>query len=130
MARTKVTLERKAPAAAAKAVAATKAPAGAKRAFRFRPGTQSLREIRRYQKSVLNLLLRLPYQRVVREVAQDYAPDMRFQASALAAMQDSTEAHLVSMLRDANAVAIHSKRVTVDAKDLKLVRELRRSGPA
>ena len=38
---------------------------------RFRPGTVALREIRRYQKSTDLLLRKLPFQRLVREVAYD-----------------------------------------------------------
>ncbi|KFD59340.1 hypothetical protein M514_28481, partial [Trichuris suis] len=43
-----------------------------KRAHRYRPGTVALREIRRYQKSTELLIRRLPFQRLVREIAQDF----------------------------------------------------------
>jgi hypothetical protein len=39
---------------------------------RFRPGTVALREIRRYQKSTELLIRKLPFQRLVREIAQDF----------------------------------------------------------
>lgn len=43
-----------------------------KRPRRFRPGTVALREIRRYQKSTELLLRKIPFQRLVREIAQNY----------------------------------------------------------
>lgn len=99
----------------------------AKRPHRFHPGTVSLREIKRYQKSTVNLLQKLPFQRFIREISSNHTPDMRFQVNALAAVQEATESLLVSVLRDANAVAIHSKRKTVEAQDVRLVVDLRKS---
>ena len=43
-----------------------------KKPHRFRPGTVALREIRRYQKSTELLIRKLPFQRLVREIAQDF----------------------------------------------------------
>lgn len=91
-----------------------------KKPRRFRPGTVALREIRRYQKSGELLLRRLPFQRLVREVAQDMKNDLRFQASAILALQEASEAYLVSVLEDANLCAIHAKRVTIMPKDIQL----------
>uniref|UniRef100_A0A8C0B2I2 Core Histone H2A/H2B/H3 domain-containing protein n=1 Tax=Buteo japonicus TaxID=224669 RepID=A0A8C0B2I2_9AVES len=48
---------------------------------RYRPGTVALREIRRYQKSTELLIRKLPFQRLVREIAQDFKTDLRFQSS-------------------------------------------------
>ena len=45
---------------------------GVKKPHRFRPGTVALREIRRYQKSTELLIRKLPFQRLVREIAQDF----------------------------------------------------------
>ena len=64
---------------------------------RYRPGTVALREIRRYQKSSDLLLKRLPFQRLVREIAQQYQDDLRFQSTAILALQEAAEAYLVSM---------------------------------
>merc|ERR1712098_313835 len=44
---------------------------------RYRPGTVALREIRRYQKSTELLIRKLPFQRLVREIAQDFKTDLR-----------------------------------------------------
>ena len=57
------------------------------RAVRPRPGTVALREIRRYQKSTELLIRKLPFQRLVREIAQDFKTDLRFQSAAIGALQ-------------------------------------------
>ena len=41
-----------------------------KKPHRYCPGTVALREIRRYQKSTELLIRKLPFQRLVREIAQ------------------------------------------------------------
>lgn len=98
---------------------------GEKKPHRYRPGTLALREIRRYQKSTETLIRQLPFQRLVREIARDLKPDMRFQSSALAALQESAEAHLVSVFEGSNLCAIHTKRVTIAPKDVQLARRIR-----
>ncbi|KAJ1838732.1 histone H3.1, partial [Coemansia sp. RSA 2703] len=87
--------------------------------------TVALREIRRYQKSTELLIRKLPFQRLVREIAQDFKTDLRFQSSAIAALQEAAEAYLVSLFEDTNLAAIHGRRVTIQPKDLQLARRLR-----
>lgn len=101
------------------------ATGGVKKPHRFRPGTVALREIRRYQKSTELLIRKLPFQRLVREIAQDFKTDLRFQSSAVLALQEASEAYLVSLFEDTNLAAIHAKRVTIQPKDLALARRLR-----
>lgn len=101
------------------------ATGGVKKPHRFRPGTVALREIRRYQKSTDLLIRKLPFQRVVREVTQDLGAEMRFQASALAALQEAAESYLVGLMEDTNLCSIHTKRVTIMPKDMQLARRLR-----
>ena len=84
--------------------------------YRYRPGTVALREIRRYQKSTNLLLRKLPFQRLVREIAQAFNNDLRFQSTALLALQEASEAYLVSLFEDTNLCAIHAKRVTIMRK--------------
>jgi histone H3 len=91
----------------------------------YKPGTVALREIRRYQKSTELLIRKLPFQRLVREIAQDFKSDLRFQSSAIGALQESVEAYLVSLFEDTNLCAIHAKRVTIQSKDIQLARRLR-----
>lgn len=99
--------------------------AGVKRTHRFRPGTVALKEIRRYQKSTALLIRKLPFQRLVREVAQDYQTNIRFQAAAVAALQEAAEAYLVGLFEDTNLCAIHAGRVTIMPRDMQLARRIR-----
>jgi histone H3 len=62
---------------------------------------------------------------LVREIAQDYKSDLRFQSSAIQALQEAAEAYLVSIFEDTNLCAIHAKRVTIQNKDIQLARRLR-----
>ncbi len=90
-----------------------------------RPGTVALREIRKYQKSTELLIRKLPFQRLVREVAQDFKTDLRFQSHAIMALQEASEAYLTSLFEDTNLCAIHAKRVTIMPKDIQLARRIR-----
>ena len=96
-----------------------------KRKHRYRPGTVALREIRRYQKSTDLLIRKLPFQRLVREIAQSYKADLRFQGSAVLALQEAAESYLVALFEDTNLCAIHAKRVTIMPKDIQLSRRIR-----
>lgn len=143
MARTKQTARKstggKAPRKQLASKAARKsAPStgGVKKPHRYKPGTVALREIRRYQKSTELLIRKLPFQRLVslhmyrlnatdiftnstatqvREIAQDFKSDLRFQSSAIGALQESVESYLVSLFEDTNLCAIHAKRVTIQS---------------
>ena len=98
---------------------------GIKKPHRYRPGTVALREIRKYQKRTELLIRKLPFQRLVREVAQEYKSDLRFQSSAVLALQEASESYLVSLFEDTNLCAIHAKRVTIMPKDMQLARRIR-----
>ncbi len=131
MARTKQTARKstggKAPRKQLAAKAARKAAPkeGTKAARRYRPGTVAMREIRRYQKTTDLLLKKAPFQRLVREVAQDFKTDLRFQSSAVMALQEASEAYLVGLFEDTNLCAIHARRVTIMPKDMQLARRIR-----
>ncbi|KAH0609813.1 uncharacterized protein H6S33_012359 [Morchella sextelata] len=105
---------------------------------RWRPGTKALREIRQYQKSTDLLLRKLPFARLVREIAQDYTNAahlgglggggvdyLRWQSTAIQALQEAAEAYLVHLFEDTNLLAIHAKRVTIMQKDIQLARRIR-----
>ena len=98
---------------------------GLKKPHRFRPGTVAIREIKRYQKSTELLIKRLPFQRLVKEIAQNFKSDLRFQASAVIALQEATESYMVSLFQDTNLCAIHAKRVTIMPKDMQLAKRIR-----
>ena len=127
--------ERAAQAAkAAKAAkkSSVKAPKAAKRLHRFRPGTVSLKEIRRYQKSTELLIRKLPFQQLVQEISGNHdvitsplCGKVRFQSLAIAALQEASEAYLVRLFEDTNLCAIHAKRVTIMPKDIQLARRIR-----
>lgn len=97
MARTKQTARKSTGGKAPRKQLATKAArksapstGGVKKPHRYRPGTVALREIRRYQKSTELLIRKLPFQRLVREIAQDFKTDLRFQSAAIGALQVKT----------------------------------------
>lgn len=132
MARTKQTARKSTGGKAPRKQLATKAArksaptaGGVKKPHRYRPGTVALREIRKYQKSTDLLIRKLPFQRLVREIAQDYKTDLRFQSTAILALQEASEAYLVGLFEDTNLCAIHAKRVTIMPKDIQLARRIR-----
>jgi histone H3/H4 len=102
---------------------------------------RALLEIRHYQKQVGFLIPNLPFQRLVREITINAGPigtSLRFQSSAILALQEASEAYLVSFFEGisysicfvrttliviaANMCAIHVKRVTIQSKDMGLVK--------
>jgi histone H3 len=131
MARTKITARKSTGGKAPRKQLATKAArksapsTGVKKPHRYRPGTVALREIRRYQKSTELLIRKLPFQRLVREIAQDFKTDLRFQSAAIGALQEASESYLVGLFEDTNLCAIHAKRVTIMPKDIQLARRIR-----
>ena len=115
-----------------------------KKPHRFKPGAVALREIRRYQHSTKLLIRKLPFQRLVREISQDYALGIRFQTSAVLALQvrttsktetiklnyichlqEAVEAYLVGLFEDTHLCALHARRVTIMSRDLQLARRIR-----
>ena len=136
MARKKAAEHAAQAAKAAKAArkSGVKAPkGGVKKPHRFQPGTVALKEIRRYQKSTELLIRKLPFQRLVCEIANDIdvCPahlhgKIRFQSAAVMVLQEASEAYLVGLFEDTNLCAIHTKRVTIMPKDIQLARRIRR----
>ena len=61
----------------------------------------------------------------MREIAQDFAEDLRFQSTAILALHEASEAYLVGLFEDANLCTVHAKRVTVTPKDIQLARRIR-----
>lgn len=72
-----------------------------------------------------NLIKRAPFGRVVRDIASEFKTDIRFQSTALMALQEAAEAYLIQLFEDTQLVAIHAKRVTIMAKDMQLARRIR-----
>ena len=99
------------------------------RPHRWRKGTVALREIRKYQKRTELLIPRLPFSRLVREIAITCTgkniQDLRFQGAALTALQEAAEAYLCRLFEDSNLCAIHGRRVTIMPKDIGLCLRIR-----
>ena len=92
---------------------------------RYRAGTVALQDIRHFQKTSELLIRKLPFQRLVREIAQDFKTDLRFQSAVVLCLQEAVEAYLVRLFDDANLCAIHARRVTIMPKDIQLARRIR-----
>ncbi|ORX54281.1 histone-fold-containing protein [Piromyces finnis] len=99
---------------------------------RYRPGSLALKEIRRYQRSTELLIRKLPFARLVREIATDvlrrgpyHMEEVRWNSSAILALQEAAECYLTHLLEDSNLCAIHAKRVTLMQKDIQLARRIR-----
>ena len=109
-----------------------KAPkGGVKKHYRYPPGTVALKQIRQYQKSTELLIRKLPFQRLVREIASDsevitspLCGKVRFQSTAVMALQEAAEVYLVGLFEDTNLCAIHAKQVTIMPKDIQLARRI------
>ena len=99
-------------------------PAATKKPHRYRPGTVALREICRFQKSTELLIRRLPFQRLVREIAQDLKDRLNFASGAILALQEVAEAYLLGLFEDTNLCAIHTKHITIMLKDIQLARRI------
>ena len=92
---------------------------------RYRAGTVALQDICHFQKTSALLIRRLPFQRLVREITQDFKTDLRFQSAAILCLQEAAEAYLVRLFDDANLCAIQARRVTIMPKDILLARQIR-----
>ena len=91
------------------------------------PGPRAQRvKIRKYQISTKLLIPQLPFQRLLREIAREIHPEVRFTSQAVLAIQEAAEAHLVQSLENANLCALHDGRVTLLKKDMDLMRRGRR----
>ena len=85
----------------------------------------ALHNIHHFQKSTALLICKLPFQRLVREIAQDFKTDLRFQSAAILYLQEAAEAYLVGLFEDTNLCAIHARQVTIMPKDIMLARQIR-----
>ena len=92
---------------------------------RYRAGTVALKDIHHYQGSTALLIRKLPFQRLVREIAQDFKTDLRFQSAAILCLEEAAEAYLVQLFDGVNLCAIHARRVTIMPKDIQLARRIR-----
>ena len=138
MARTKQTARKSTGGKAPRKRFATKAArkhamptGGPKKPHRYRPGSRALMDIRKYQKSTDFLIRKRPFGRLVREITQNIVKeknlpdDFRYQYAAMVALQEASEAYLVQLFEESQYLAIHAKRITLKADDIKLARRIR-----
>ena len=107
---------------------------------RWRPGTRALREVRHWQRDVLNLIPQAPFRLLCREIVQDTqikvpSKTKRIPVSSMKvyniseaatdALQEVSEAYLVGLMDDSNLLAIHARRQTLLRKDMELARRIR-----
>ena len=97
---------------------------GNRKPFRFRPGTVALREIRKYQKTTNLLIPSLPFERLVREIANEYRNDLRFSEEALKALQCASEIHMTELFENANLISCSRDSSTIKLEDLQLAYRL------
>ncbi|ODV63279.1 histone H3 family protein [Ascoidea rubescens DSM 1968] len=103
-------------------------PVAFARKRRYRPGTVALKEIRKYQRSTDFLIRKLPFARLIREIASQFVGEeytLKWQSVAILALQEASEAFLVNLFEDTNLCALHAKRVTIMQKDIQLARRIR-----
>ena len=86
---------------------------------------RTIKEIKRYQRSTDLLIPRLPFRKIVKEMASKTSSDIRFQSSAMNALQEATEAFIVGIIEDGMLCTIHAQRVTLMAKDVALAARIR-----
>lgn len=85
------------------------------------------------QEETTLLIPKKPFGQLVREIVQDTDvcttfKDYRWQASALGALHEASEAHMVGVFEDTNLLALHAKRKTIQQKDMVLAMRIRRDG--
>ena len=91
---------------------------------RYWPGTLALREIWKYQKSTELLIQKLSFMRLVWEIGQQFLTGIKFQGTAVMALQEASEAYLISLFEDSNLCAIHAKHCTIMPKDMQLTQRI------
>ncbi len=70
---------------------------------------------------------KVPFQRLVHEVATEQMQDVLFRENALLALQEAAQMYLVQFFGDATRAALHAKRVTILPKNVHLARALRKT---
>jgi histone H3 len=94
---------------------------GMKKYHRYPPGMDSLREIHKFQKTTDLLIRKAPFRRLVRKLSQNIGKsNPRMQTTADLALQEAAEAFMIDVFSDTNLCAMHSKHVTITAKDMVL----------
>ncbi|XP_055984065.1 histone H3.1-like [Sorex fumeus] len=96
------------------------ATGGVKKPHRYRPDTIELLEIHCYQKSTELLIRKLLFQRLVREMTQDFKTDLRSQSLTVTALPEACKVYLVGLFKDTNFCSFPTKHITIMPKDIQL----------
>ncbi|XP_055982423.1 uncharacterized protein LOC130034941 [Sorex fumeus] len=70
------------------------------------------------QKSNELIIRKLRFQRLVREIMQDFRTKLRSQNLAVLVLHEACEAYLVGLFEVTTLCTIHAKRVTIMSKDI------------
>ncbi|EFO64388.1 Histone H3 [Giardia lamblia P15] len=90
---------------------------------RARPGSQVRKEITSMQRRVTSVIPIACFQRLVRDITCSLPSggnEIRFQAQAISALQEASEAMLSQVLGDCQILANHAHRVTIMDKDIQI----------
>lgn len=88
---------------------------------RFRPGTVALREIRKYQKSTDPLFAKQPFERLVRNMVNNYNTEMKISKDVFTIMQYFIEQYITDVLYSVGLAAIHAGRVKILSSDISFI---------
>lgn len=99
---------------------------GVKKKHKWHPGTQAVREIRRFQSRTDQLVPRAVVERLLREIAQELKEGVRFSKPAIDALHEISEVYVTGLLKDANDVAVKSGQVTLLHRHMEIALMLRK----
>nr|CUT18453.1 cenH3 [Lilium davidii var. unicolor] len=100
-------------------------PGAPRKPRRFKPGTVSLRQIRKLQNSFKSLIPHNPFMRLVRELVDEFPGDYRFAAETFPMLKEVVEDELVSHFENVQICSLHAKRIMITVKDFRLAKELK-----
>ncbi|KER32775.1 hypothetical protein T265_01255 [Opisthorchis viverrini] len=78
-----------------------------------------------HKKSTELLIRKLPFERLVKGLAQDFKADLRLQSLGVSSLQEASKAYLVGLFENTNLYAIHAEQVTTMPKDIQFARRIR-----
>lgn len=106
----------------AQAIRSVNGEVGQKKVRRFkrwRPGTKAKREIKKLQTSTRTLVPKSSMERLIREISQEFATDVRFKPSAIEALQQAAEMYVTGVFKKSDVVRAHCKRETLAIEDMR-----------
>ncbi len=108
-----------------KADASTEEKTEESKTHRWRPGTKTVMQIRRLQKSGDMLMQHAPFNRLVREIVRKIVnnPEIQWRITSdfFTSLQAFVEDRMVLLMNQANQIAVHSGRETVYSRDIQLI---------